>query len=103
MKLDSRIDNLFDIVINKRSSESEQKKEVERVKQMHKKLFYSPHGDYITILNVYNALKSYMRRSSNDKNSDSTNTTNNSLNEKKDPKKWCRDHGISSRTFINRD
>jgi hypothetical protein len=25
------------------------------------------------------------------------------MNEKKDPKKWCRDHGISSRTFINRD
>jgi hypothetical protein len=24
---------------------------------MHKKLFYSPYGDYITILNVYNAWK----------------------------------------------
>lgn len=103
MKLDSRIDNLFDMQINKRSSESDQKKELEKIKQIHKKLFYSPHGDYITILNVYNALKSYMRRSSNDKNSDSINSTNNSMNEKKDPKKWCRDHGISSRTFINRD
>ena len=97
MKLDSRIDNLFDIQINKRSSESIQKKEIERIKQMHKKLFYSPHGDYITILNVYNALKSYMRNTSNNKKS------NNSMNEKKDPKKWCREHGISSRTFINRD
>ena len=103
MKLDSRIDNLFDIQINKRSSEHEQKKEVDRVKQIHKKLFYSPYGDYITILNVYNALKNYMRRSSNDKNSEGINSTNNSMNEKKDPKKWCRDHGISSRTFINRD
>ena len=103
MKLDSRIDNLFDIQINKRLSESIQKKEVERIKQMHKKLFYSTHGDYITILNVYNALKSYMRRSSYDKNSEGINSTNNSMNEKKDPKKWCRDHGISSRTFINRD
>ena len=103
MKIDSRIDNLFDIQVNKRSSESEQKKELERLKQMHKKLFYSPHGDYITILNVYNALKTYMRRSSNDKNSEGINITNNSMNEKKDPKKWCRDHGISSRTFINRD
>ena len=103
MKLDSRIDNLFDMQINKRLSESDQKKELEKIKQIHKKLFYSPHGDYITILNVYNALKSYMRRSSNDKNSDSINSTNNSMNEKKDPKKWCREHGISSRTFINRD
>jgi hypothetical protein len=103
MKLDSRIDNLFDIQVNKRLSESEQKKELERVKKIHKKLFYSPHGDYITILNVYNALKTYMRRSSYNKNSEDINTTNNSINEKKDPKKWCRDHGISSRTFINRD
>jgi phosphoribosylformylglycinamidine (FGAM) synthase PurS component len=103
MKLDSRIDNLFDIQINKKSTEHEQKKEVERVKQMHKKLFYSPYGDYITILNVYNALKTYMRKSSYNKNSNSINTINNSMNEKKDPKKWCREHGISSRTFINRD
>ena len=103
MKLDSRIDNLFDMQINKRSSEQEQKKELEKIKQMHKKLFYSPYGDYITILNVYNALKTYMRKSSYDKNSNSINTINNSMNEKKDPKKWCREHGISSRTFINRD
>jgi pre-mRNA-splicing factor ATP-dependent RNA helicase DHX15/PRP43 len=103
MKLDSRIDNLFDMQINKRSSDKEQKKELEKIKIMHKKLFYSPYGDYITILNVYNALKTYMRKSSYDKNSDSINSTNNSMNEKKDPKKWCREHGISSRTFINRD
>lgn len=103
MKLDSRIDNLFDIQVNKRLSDKEQKKELEKIKIMHKKLFYSPHGDYITILNVYNALKNYMRRSPYDKNSDNINSTNNSINEKKDPKKWCRDHGISSRTFINRD
>lgn len=100
MKLDSRIDNLFDIQVNKRLSESEQKKEVENIKKLQKKLFYSPYGDYITILNIYNALKTYMRTSHNDKNS---NIINNSVNEKKDPKKWCRDHGISSRTFINRD
>ncbi len=103
MKLDSRIDNLFDIQVNKKLSESMQKKEVENIKKLQKKLFYSPYGDYITILNVYNALKNYMRKSPNNKNHNSINTNNDSLNEKKDPKKWCRTHGISSRTFINRD
>lgn len=90
MKIDSRIDNLFDIQVNHKLNKHDQEKEIKRIKDLQKKMFYSPYGDYITILNVYYALKSYMKKNGNN-------------NAKKDPKKWCKEHGISQRTFIKRD
>jgi hypothetical protein len=89
MKVDSRIDNLFDIQVNRKLDEKTQKKEIEKIKNMQKKMFYSPYGDYITMLNVYTSLKNYMKSSNNN-------------NQQKNPKLWCRENGISSRTFINK-
>jgi HrpA-like RNA helicase len=88
IKIDGRIDNLFHIDIDKRMDDKmkqKQMKEIEK-KQRH---FYSKYGDYITILNVYTELKNYMRKLPEiEQNIQHV-------------KHWCRENGISSRTFTS--
>ena len=86
IKLDGRIENLFDIRPNKKLDKKYQDEEIKIIKNLHKKKFYSPYGDYITILNVYNSLKKYMESNTGDKNA----------------KLWCKENGISSNVFINK-
>jgi HrpA-like RNA helicase len=86
MQIDGRIDNLFDQYRprDKRMNE----KEIKRQEELHKKKqksFYSSYGDYFTLLNVYNELKNYMKN-----------------NPEGNPKIWCKENGISSRTFIKK-
>lgn len=87
MKIDARIENLFDIRPNKKLDKKDQEREIKIIQNLHKKKFYSPHGDYITILNVYNALKTYMK-------------SNNGI---KNAKLWCKENGISSNVFIDKN
>ena len=66
-------------------SEKEIKKEKEEYLR-NQKSFHSSYGDYFTLLNVYNELKEYMK-------SDVT----------ADARYWCRQNGISPRTFVTRN
>ena len=86
IQIDSRIDNLFErFSPSKRNlSNSSIKKEMDELKKKQKK-FYSPYGDYLTLLNVYYALKDYMKNTPNG-----------------NPKWWCSHHGINKKIFINR-
>jgi HrpA-like RNA helicase len=86
MQIDSRIENVFDRFSpkDKRLSEKEIKKEKEAFLKMQKS-FNSPYGDYFTLLNIYYALRDYMKS-----------------NENANARYWCKKNGISSRTFINR-
>ena len=87
MQIDGRIDNLFEKYYPKdrRLSEKEIKKEREEYLR-NQRSFYSPYGDYFTILNIYNKLKEYMK----------TDPT-------ADARYWCKKNGISSRTFVTKD
>jgi HrpA-like RNA helicase len=86
IQIDSRIDNLFErFTPSKRNlSNSSIKKEMEELKKKQKK-FYSSYGDYFTLLNVYYALKDYMKNTPNG-----------------NPKWWCSHHGINKKIFINK-
>lgn len=88
IKIDGRIDNLFHADIDRKLNNKmrqTQMKSIEK-KQHH---FYSKHGDYITILNVYNELRNHMRKLPEiDQNTQHV-------------KHWCRENGISSRTFTS--
>jgi HrpA-like RNA helicase len=86
MQIDSRIENVFDRYSpkDKRLTEKEIKKEKEAFLKMQKS-FNSPYGDYFTLLNIYYALRDYMKS-----------------NENANARFWCKKNGISSRTFINR-
>ena len=86
IKIDGRIENLFDLRPNRKLDKKDQEEQIKIIKNLHKKKFYSPYGDYITILNVYNSLKKYM---------ESDNTI-------KNPKVWCKENGISSNVFVNK-
>ena len=86
MQIDGRIDNLFD-KFNPKDKRLDQKtiqKEKEEYLKIQKQ-FHSPYGDYITLLNVYTALKDYMKNDT-----------------EPNAKYWCKNHGISIRTFVNK-
>jgi hypothetical protein len=87
MEIDGRMDHIFEkyYMRNKKMSQSEIKKEKEEFLNNQKR-FHSQHGDYLTLLNIYNSLKDYMKN-----NTDG------------DPKYWCRKNGINSRVFVNRN
>jgi len=90
--IDGRIDGLYDKFRprDRKMSNSEIKKEeMEFKKRQHK--FDSQYGDYITLLNVYQSLRSYMQNNPTEEG----NPINNA-------KKWCKEHGISSRVFVNK-
>ena len=90
--IDSRIDGLYDKFRprDRKMSNSEIKKEeMEFKKRQHK--FDSQYGDYITMLNIYQSLRSYMQNNPTEEG----NPINNA-------KKWCKEHGISSRVFVNK-
>jgi HrpA-like RNA helicase len=87
MQIDGRIDNLFEKYRPKDkflSNKDKLREESEYIKIQ--KSFYSSYGDYLTILNVYEKLKEYMKTS-----------------EEPNPKMWCKMNGIASRVFIRRD
>jgi len=87
IQIDGRIDNIFDKYRprDKKMSEKEMKKEKDEYVKNQKR-FHSSYGDYFTLLNIYNELKEYMK-------SDVTH----------DAKYWCRQNGISSRTFVSKN
>jgi len=87
MDIDGRMDHIFEkyYIKNKKMSQSEIKKEKEEFLNNQKK-FHSQYGDYLTLLNIYNSLKDYMKN-----------------NKDGDPKYWCRKNGINSRVFVNRN
>jgi hypothetical protein len=70
---------------NRKMSNSNMKKEQAEFIKIQKS-FYSPYGDYMTILNVYKQLKKYME-----------------LNADANPKTWCLKNGINSRVFVKND
>jgi HrpA-like RNA helicase len=86
IQIDSRIDGLFEKYRPSKFniSESMMKKEKEDLERKQKK-FYSKDGDYITILNVYYALKDYMKN-----------------NPYGNPVYWCKENGINKRAFISK-
>jgi HrpA-like RNA helicase len=87
IQIDGRIDSLFEKYYpkDKRLSEKEIKKEKEEYLRNQKR-FHSSYGDYFTLLNVYNELKEYMK-------SDVS----------ADARYWCKQNGISPRTFVSRN
>jgi len=86
-KIDARMDGLFNKYRprNRKMSNSDMKKEQAEFIKIQKS-FYSPYGDYMTILNVYKQLKKYME-----------------LNADANPKTWCLKNGINSRVFVKND
>ena len=87
IQIDGRIDNLFEKYYpkDKRLSEKEIKKEKEEYLRNQKR-FHSSYGDYFTLLNVYNELKEYMKSGIDT-----------------DARYWCKQNGISPRTFVSRN
>ena len=83
--IDSRIDGLYNKYrpTKKMSNSDIKKEEAEFKKKQHK--FDSQYGDYITMLNIYYALKNYMKNNPN-----------------ASAKTWCIENGISSRVFVNK-
>ena len=113
--IQGRIDNLYlDYKPKTKVSNAEYKKEAtEYKKKQHK--FDDKHGDFLTIYNVYQAFRDFMKlpkifiQNAGGSNNNYINTNSNSiistssLTKKtfQDAKKWCIDNGISSRIFIN--
>ena len=88
-QIDSRMETLFEKYYpkDKRMSEKEIEKEKQKLLKKQKE-FYSSYGDFFTILNVYYALKEYMKTADP---------------EIANAKNWCKDHGINSKIFVKRD
>ena len=101
-ELQGRMDYLFDRYSprNKKMSESEMKKDQLEYERKQNK-FHSSYGDYITILNVYQSLKKYMKVNSNQPILENVSGLMRPMGP--NAKDWCRDNGISQRIFINRN
>lgn len=84
LKMDNRIDSLFPKYMPRDRNMSN--KEKEREKKEYEKIqksFHSSYGDLISIYNVYESLKRYMRE-----------------NPDHDPIRWCKENNVNSRIFI---
>ena len=84
LKMDNRIDSLFPKYMPRDRNMSN--KEIEKQKKEYEKIqksFHSSYGDLITIYNVYESLKKYMRE-----------------NPENDPIRWCKENNINSKIFI---
>lgn len=88
-QIDSRMETLFEKYYPRDKRMSEKDIEIEKNKLLKKqKVFYSSYGDFFTILNVYYALKEYMKSA----NSESANA-----------RIWCKENGINPKIFVKRD
>ena len=121
--IDNRMESLFNKYRPSRKDMSEREKTNEE-KEFNKlkKQFYSPYGDFITILNVYESLKQHMNvfikknkinENATNKEDNSNNENNNNSNEKnnltinkkkliKEAQRWCYDNGVNAKPFIDK-
>ena len=114
LEIDGRMDVLFEKYYQRNKKMSLKDAEAQKTEHARKQQqFYSPYGDYFTILNVYEALSRYMRdtdamsvnNSLNEENMGNASNTKVSNSSKKSVsavKFWCKENGISSRVFLNK-
>ena len=88
-QIDSRMETLFEKYYPKDKRMSEKDIEIEKNKLLKKqKVFYSSYGDFFTVLNVYYALKEYMKSANP---------------EEANARIWCKENGINPKIFVKRE
>jgi len=114
MAIDNRFEGLFlqYFPSSKNMSNKEIEKERKELEKKQKK-FYSPYGDFISILNIYKSLQEYMDKNSfvkentlnSNKNKNKIINTSSlrNMENNKLAKTWCIDNGIKPHIFVHKN